>query len=234
MTQYTHCQVFLYSLCALQFYGTCVNVISNTPVRRVRPSQLHFYTKSTNYNVHIPYTEFCPFGTIDVQTASVILLTPLITAFTALIFTKLWINAQHLVVILHNVLYPDWPVQAMCYFCPWIKKSMALTVLNCMMCLITARHYWDILCADCCLNSYVPFWQSVTHCAYFRKTHICLTIFLQRTSLPNLMIVGQTANTRSWTDGWWTWSVQKALFLLSRERPHCSHTHSGGIGYKLS
>lgn len=72
---------------------------------------------------------------------------------------------------------------------PPMNKSVVLTVPNCMTRLITARHYWEILCADCLPNSYVPFRQSMTHCAYFHETHICLTVFLQRTSVPNLMIV---------------------------------------------
>ena len=71
---------------------------------------------------------------------------------------------------------------------PPMNKSMAPTGSNCMTRLITAGHYWDILCADCLPNSYVPFQQSITHCAYFHETHICLKMFLQRTSIPNLMI----------------------------------------------
>jgi hypothetical protein len=148
-------QGVLYFLCALQFYVTCLNVLSDTPVWKVHPSQLWFSTKSTNYsyNVHISYTKFCPFGT-NLKTVDVNL-TPLITADTALIFTKLWITTQHHVAILHSELYPDWPVQAVCYYWP----SMVLTVPNCMTRLITARRCWDIVCAECRPNSYVPFRQ---------------------------------------------------------------------------
>lgn len=110
---------------------------------------------------------------------------------------------------------------------PPMNKSMALIVPNCMMCLVTAHHYWDILCAVSLPNSYVPFRQSVTHCLFSWNSYMLDSVSTKdiSTEFNDSLTFGIVANTRSWTDKWWTWSVQKAFFLLRTECPQCSHTH---------